>query len=67
MGVSPWKQNPHHAVSPEGTAENPTLALHVGPLGLGECCAPHSGWVSGAMLHALQRQVQRLSTGVLTG
>ena len=29
MGVSPWKRNPHHPVSPEGTTGTSRRAIHV--------------------------------------
>ena len=34
MGVSPWNENPHHAISPKGTTGNPACAIHVAPSGL---------------------------------
>ncbi|TWT80458.1 hypothetical protein CA13_18750 [Planctomycetes bacterium CA13] len=34
MGVSPWKRNPHRAVSPEGTTGTVAHATHVAPSGL---------------------------------
>ena len=34
MGVSPWSENLHHAVSPEGTTGNPTRRIHAAPSGL---------------------------------
>ena len=40
MGVSPWKRNPHHAVSPEGTTGNSTRTIHVAPSGLVGCVGP---------------------------
>ena len=34
MGVSPWNENPHDAMSPEGTTGNPARPIHVAPSGL---------------------------------